>query len=916
MKKFLLFVTLCFSGITMGQENIPSANNYTETFSNYRSELGSGNFVYNVPLYDIETIDGNLSLRGNLYYNAQAASSVYTSEGIMDRGWSVDFLPSIYRDIEEIGTFWDESYYKVNSVEVDEDYTKPERALNDLFQINVFGIKASFRLKYHDNNKITVDLINSNKYIEIIPDYTMSSGNGDAKIIDLLGFKIKDVNGYIYSFNTPEESGSIQVVPRYDSTFKPMASLALDGKEKGYVLYKKAFLLSRVEDKYGRTLLEYYYKTYPNTIGSASESLTYNQKVIDYIDVVNKAKLVFNTDYSKVTSMEISNNQNQFLQKISISPKFVRFYDKNNIEVKHYYFEYYSKIGITSAINNYGNYLKTDACIDQYRDSWVYNNEVQYYSAGLLKTIRTPYKGKISIEYETNTYSAGDMGERLSELNYEYTEVPVTYNSVNDSYSFSYGTLDMESGEAYYLKFTSTLYTNPLFTDENGNPLSIYPGMHIPSNDPLYPSDQIFGYERQCTYGTKIKGKASYFNTTLFLFRTGGKPSNISNVKIYKKTKKPESQRINYCFGPSVRLKKITSNDDYTGTLLNEKIYSYNDPTDERNSSGVVWHFLWHVNSDDLIPIFYRYITEQEVGKGKTIYQMNMDTWFQFTAKEKEFLVKNIWKYNEAGELTEHINNEFENYKLSDDAKAEELLKKIKSVIKTYEGTEFKTTVTEKVFDTISRYPILSKVMDETIGETFEEYYTYEKLGNAYYQTKIDKFKNATPLNRSEFEYQQHGTTQTYNLVSTKVAKGSLPLGIEKEITRYDDYGNVLEYKTKEGMVVSQIWGYGNSKLVAELKNVPYASINTTTINSIKANSNTATFNETTLISLLNGLRATYPNGFITTYTYKPLVGISSITDVNGKKEDYEYDSFNRLWRVLNHEGLVIKEYHYHIKTY
>src|SRR5690606_23410514 len=114
----------------------------------------------------------------------------------------------IYRKIEEAGTFWDESYHRVNSAEVygdGEPYEKPERT-NDLFQINIFGLTASFRLQYHDNNSITVDLVDSNSYIEITPSYSMSSGAGDAKIINISGFTVKDGNGYTYAFNEPEES--------------------------------------------------------------------------------------------------------------------------------------------------------------------------------------------------------------------------------------------------------------------------------------------------------------------------------------------------------------------------------------------------------------------------------------------------------------------------------------------------------------------------------------------------------------------------------------------------------------------------------------------------------------------------------------------------------------------------------------
>lgn len=919
MKKFLVFVTSLVSGITMGQQNTTAANNYTETFSNYRTELGSGNFVYNVPLFNIQTINPDFTLPGNLYYNAQAASSIYTAQGIIGAGWSADFLPSIYREIKKNGTFWDESYHSVNSADVYSNgvpYTKPERG-SDIFQINVFGLKASFYLEYGDNDIAILHLIDSNSYIEIIPDVSVVSTEGDSKLINIKGFKVKDSNGYTYDFNMSEES-AIKQQYSTGSPFLDLDNVALDNPG-GYNLYKRAFLLTNIADKYGRDLLQYHYKTYVNTITTATTPFTYNQKVIDYIDVVHKAKLVFTTSFSKLTSIAINNYQNQLVQKINLLSNSVTFYNPNNVQEKSYVFAYYPKTGGTSAVNTYGNYLKTDACIDQTRSLWMYDNKIQNYTAGLLKTITLPHKGKINIEYETNTYNFANQGQLLSELNYEYIEVPVTYNASNDTYSFSYGTLTAGSTEGYYLKFNSKVYTDPWLLDENENPLRIYPGLYIKSNSTSTFIHQGFAYENQCTYGERIDGNPNASNPTVVLHRSGGvSPSYITNVKIYKKIKKAENQLIKYNFGPSIRVKKISSN-DHTGKLLNEKIYSYIDPEDDKKSSGVISNYQWYLSfQNNLTPIFYRYITEEESGKGKTVYQMNMDTSVaQAIAKEKNFHTKNIWKYNEAGQLIEHLNNEFEYYKLTDDERAEERVKKINSLIKTYEGSSYKIISTEKVLDTITMLAAYNKITNNSQADTFEENYTYQKLGNAYYQTQVEKFKNNIPLNRSVFEYQQSGSTQAYNLVRTKVAKSTLPLEVEKEITRYDDFGNVLEYKTKEGMVVSQIWGYGNSKLVAELKNVPYANISVTVRNNIAnySNQNGGAYSETNLTTALNSLRTSFPSGFVATYTYNPLVGITSITDPNGRKETYHYDSFNRLYRVMNHEGLITKEYNYNIKN-
>src|SRR5690606_7018502 len=631
MKNFLLFSLLVVASTVWGQE-VPSGNNFTEITNNYKAELGTGNFVYAVPLFDVATASPDFNFSGSMYYNAQAASSVYTTEGILSKGWSVDFLPSIYRNIDKDDTLWDESYYMPNTADVYGDGTpfdRPDR-VNDLFEFSAFGLKGSFRLVYNSNNTIDVNIVDSNAYIEIIPDATMSSGNGDGKNIDLLGFTIKDKNGFSYNFNSVETSAIMIGISSSSSSYQAIADLAgIDSN--GYNLYKRAFLLGSVTDKYSRELVQFVYKTYPWSASYLNKTVSYDQKVIDKVVFPNTGSLVFNTIQSKINSIILQDFDNQQLSKVTFSTSSVNFYDKNNVLEEHYGFTYNSTLNTNKdKTNNYGNYLNTEDCFDP---STLYNNEIQRYDAGLLKTITLPHKGKVNIEYEVNTFSTTTPSESYTnknERNYNYVPVPVTNNPFTKKYSFYLEQITNYTNEGYYVKYDSQLYTSPLL-DENGQPFKMYPYLEIRtgSNNYLF---QNFLYEKQCTKGEEIYHVGLYtsplVNSTVYLNPLSGYESYISNVQVFKKTLKPEEERVKFLYGPSVRVKKITVT-GITNEIISETDYSYQDPEDDKKSSGFSPEILWdsfgnrRVATYKPFPIFYKYVTISETGKGKTVYELN-----------------------------------------------------------------------------------------------------------------------------------------------------------------------------------------------------------------------------------------------------------------------------------------------------
>jgi YD repeat-containing protein len=66
--------------------------------------------------------------------------------------------------------------------------------------------------------------------------------------------------------------------------------------------------------------------------------------------------------------------------------------------------------------------------------------------------------------------------------------------------------------------------------------------------------------------------------------------------------------------------------------------------------------------------------------------------------------------------------------------------------------------------------------------------------------------------------------------------------------------------------------------------------------------------------TIIDEVRVYPSNSSLTTYTYDLLMGITSVTDPNGKSTYYEYDTFGRLKLIRDDNNNIINQYTYHYK--
>ncbi|MBW8360994.1 MAG: hypothetical protein K0M56_02265 [Kaistella sp.] len=135
-------------------------------------------------------------------------------------------------------------------------------------------------------------------------------------------------------------------------------------------------------------------------------------------------------------------------------------------------------------------------------------------------------------------------------------------------------------------------------------------------------------------------------------------------------------------------------------------------------------------------------------------------------------------------------------------------------------------------------------------------------------------------------------------------------------IISYNNKGKIVESIGNSVPIVT-IWGYNDSLPIAKIIGATYAQVSPYVSDIIvKSNLDIDAATEQILVGALNNFRlnTNFINFQITTYTYDPLIGVTSVTPPSGIKEIYKYNSANRLEKVIDQNGNILKEFKYNYK--
>ncbi len=213
-------------------------------------------------------------------------------------------------------------------------------------------------------------------------------------------------------------------------------------------------------------------------------------------------------------------------------------------------------------------------------------------------------------------------------------------------------------------------------------------------------------------------------------------------------------------------------------------------------------------------------------------------------------------------------------------------------------------------------------------GKTYVRRYYYPADYSATPYTTMKNAHNINALVKEELQIEGTNTAVVQNNYSNFTVNGKSLIKVGSSVNSlngtetnrltihlYDAYGNPACFSTSGAPKVCYIWGYQGTYPVAEIRNAEYTAVvnalgGASVLNAIGASSSLSQND----INKLNALRTSLPSAQVSVYTYRPLVGITSVTDASGRKISYEYDGMGRLQRVVDENGNPENEYEYLIK--
>ena len=169
---------------------------------------------------------------------------------------------------------------------------------------------------------------------------------------------------------------------------------------------------------------------------------------------------------------------------------------------------------------------------------------------------------------------------------------------------------------------------------------------------------------------------------------------------------------------------------------------------------------------------------------------------------------------------------------------------------------------------------------------------------------RAETFKGGSSISKTENYFATFGSLVQPSLQKSFIGGSATP-ATESQQLSYDSYGNLTSFKENNGPTHSLMWAYnGQYPTIYVVNGVPSDP------NLLLYTSDFATLNSTA-----SSLRTTLPNAHISSYEFEPLIGLLSQTSPTGLKNSFTYEGLNRLAKIWDENGKIVKAYDYQVAT-
>jgi len=528
-------------------------------------------------------------------------------------------------------------------------------------------------------------------------------------------------------------------------------------------------------------------------------------------------------------------------------------------------------------------------------------------------------------------------------------------------------------GEEYYLPFVP----HPTLEDPNPQPLPRYPTFTLTRTSGItynFPHFGESGYYMDNTSGFCLGQKISLTpgNYTITI-HSDNNQYNFGTLEIKTLELNPNPRK--WFYGGGVRIKQIGFfNNDAPSTYYNSNYYTtlYNSegysPVKEKKfdynffgtsySSGYLANTDFRIiNQDDSELSYpkkyfggYKNVTvtdSQNNGREEYVFKDSLDPFDTeapnsnvFFEDNKRGLLLSKKTYDSNNNLVSSIDMNYDfddpeaigglssNYLFTTGypSSVSNLLsigKLTQKTTKKYFGSQV-NSVTEFFSYDSTNFQLKEHNSTNSLGENLKTEYYFDINNSPYSQNRISEpsqtkmYRAGSLISTNKVNYTTLYGNFSYLPRTIEYAKGNGSLEVKKRYNLYDEYSNLLEEQDENGIITSYIMGYNNSVVVAKLKNISYSNIPSNLISAIQTvTSDTSSATEAQIMSALDALRTSSDSNMqkamITTYSYRPLVGISTVTDAKGDKFFYEYDDLGKLIRVRDRDNNILSETQYNL---